>query len=132
MFEKKKFSRPKSGHSTGLDLLDALGNSKHRSAQISSQYWWGKSPEKTLQTHTVILHETFVLGPISTHGFQARSTTNTVNKAVFELPRASSKSSFVLQAPGQTPVVQTTQNIEHFLNGDFDYIWSTMFIMYLI
>ena len=88
--------------------------------------------KKTLQTHTVILHETFVLGPISTHGFQARSTTNTVNKAVFELPRASSKSSFVLQAPGQTPVVQTTQNIEHFLNGDFDYIWSIMFIMYLI
>ncbi len=117
MFEKKKCSRPKSGHSTGLD---ALGNSKHRSAQISSQYWW----EKTLQTHTVILHETFVLGPISTHGFQARSTTNTVNKAVFELPRTSSKSSFVLQAPGQTPVVQTTQNIEHFLNCDSDFFQS--------
>ena len=53
-------------------------------------------------------------------------------KRCLSYPGPLSKSSFVLQAPGQTPVVQTTQNIEHFLNGDFDFIWSIMFIMYLI
>ena len=48
-----------------------------------------------------------------------------LNRAVFELSRTSGNSSSVLRVLGQTLAVQTTQNIEHFPNGDFRYLWSS-------